>query len=77
MEAFGTSSNTSTCTLRGPELSEICVAQLITGAERQGQTQVQLEAVLKPIHTRDELIHPRIEQTIWCEFIHKNQFSGS
>ncbi len=29
-----------------------------------------------PIHTRDELIRPRIEQTIWCEFIHKNQFSG-
>ena len=27
----------------------------------------------KPIHTRDELIRPRIEQTIWCEFIHKNQ----
>ena len=24
-----------------------------------------------------QLIRPRIEQTIWCEFIHKNQFSGS
>ncbi len=34
-------------------------------------------AVLKPIHTRDELIRPRIEQTIWCEFVDKNQFSGS
>ena len=31
----------------------------------------------KPIHTRDELIRPRIEQTIWYEFVHKNQFSCS
>ena len=36
-----------------------------------------LSCTLKPIHTRDKLIPPQIEQTIWCEFIHKNQYSGS
>ena len=28
----------------------------------------------RPIHTGDELIRPRIERTIWCEFIHRNHF---
>ncbi len=34
------------------------------------QTQEQEEKV-RPIHTRDELIPPRIPKQIWCEFIHK------